>query len=341
VTLGAVASLTIAGVDVSCMTLADVRVSVGRVDVWQQPEAGSMTVRLLSDQVGGLSGSITLGADCLLQVSSTLDPAAAAMDPRTWTVSPWAAPDWALFRGRVTDVTADLDPAGWVVTVTAAGQLADLGRQKIGDEPWPQESDTARLDRIMQLAGVDTAGVDTGVAGPDLIAKDIDSQQVAKLLRETAEWAGGLLWEDHTTADSLTGGALLTYQTGSQRTLAFGATWDQATGTWDDSTRTWDQGIISEYAPWPLDPCSVIQDGWQWSQVVGDLVTRAEVKWGTFDAVATTGDNTPPVYTRSLDTDLADGGAALDLANRIVAVRRQPCPHLHWLYRRVGARADR
>ena len=316
-------SLLLDGTDVSCWTLAAARVTVGRGSVWEQSAAGTMTVRLYSGSVEGQYGSVALDTLAELWVATTVLPAAAAAGS-TWTGSPWAEPDWRLFAGRVTDVTAERSPdrPGWILTVVAAGTLAELSRFQIGAPPWPAESDSERIRRVLDTAGYDTAGIPV-LAGPTMFARDIDKQTPATLLRELADSGGGLLWEDHSTADAVTGGALVSYQPLVLRTITSLTLWDQVADTWDDVTGEWDAQMDSPTAPWLLDPCAISADDWTWATTIGDLVTHCVVTYGDNDpeTSVSAGTLTPPVYEKKLSSQLQDAADAQALANRTILGR--------------------
>jgi hypothetical protein len=84
--------------------------------------------------------------------------------------------------------------------LVAVSSLARLGRIDVGDTPWPQEPAETRAERILELAAAQdpllsvaaSAGVDPG---PDVVARDVDSQPALGLLGELVESTGGQVIE--------------------------------------------------------------------------------------------------------------------------------------------------
>lgn len=101
------------------------------------------------------------------------------------------------FHGRITDAKVTPPPgegASWRhrVQLVATGELAKLGRQHIGDTPWPAELDGARAARILALAtGVTVGPVDTGTV--TIRPRDVDRQPVLQLLQQLAADADGVV----------------------------------------------------------------------------------------------------------------------------------------------------
>lgn len=100
------------------------------------------------------------------------------------------------FVGRITQAQLVPEPGTSSrrrrVNVTATGRLATLGRQYVGDVPWPQETDGARVARLLALAtGVTLGPVDSGTV--DVLPRDVDRQPLLKLAQEVATDADGVL----------------------------------------------------------------------------------------------------------------------------------------------------
>lgn len=188
------------GADVACAAL-DGAVSWGRDDTDTQPDAA--TARVTFDDPNAVTA------------------AAVTVGDRWQIVARVAGAELPRFTGTVVDVT--VDHAEQRTTVTAADELAALGRRRIGDEPWPAELDGARIARILTLADVDQdargAWADQAGAGSwaeqppadtwlsargvrvdpgtvTILPRDVDAQPVAALLRDTAGDAGGLVYVD-------------------------------------------------------------------------------------------------------------------------------------------------
>ena len=105
------------------------------------------------------------------------------------------------FTGRVTDLTIGWDDAGpdtpdaGIGQIVAVSTLADYARRVVGDVPFPQELDGARVARVFELAGVtlDPAHSDPGTV--EIIPRDIDTRAALEVAQDTANSAGGLVWE--------------------------------------------------------------------------------------------------------------------------------------------------
>lgn len=167
-------------VDITCL-LDDVAITHGRTDTDAQPSAPSATINLTVSPDEPLPAAVEIGAWVLVE---TTIPAG------TFT----------RFRGRVTDVNLGWDDAGeatpdsGVGQLVAVGVLADYARRVIGDEPWPQELDGARVARVFELAGV---ALDPAVSDPGLYAitpRDVDRQPALTVAQGAADSAGGLVW---------------------------------------------------------------------------------------------------------------------------------------------------
>lgn len=314
------AALTVAGVDVTAVTHWNVQIDVGRDNVDDQPDAS-----VLSATVDGWQ------------------PAGQSADPVTLT------DDYGrLFTGTVTDLQTDLDPqrsTPWRTRITAAGPLADVGRVIVGDEPWPQESDSVRIVRILTLAGVNTDGVDPGIVGPAILPRDVDRQSALEQAQSVAGDAFGVLWEQPADPASP-----IRYSPQRLRTWTpVAIAWSELPATtWDatDPALIW-ADLDSALFQLPGAPSAltlhagdVVAD-LELEQRIGDLVRTVRVTYGTEtddgdggtlprpQAIAGTG--IPEV---GRDTQLADVTDAATLADTLWRSRREPA----WLLRRVTLR---
>lgn len=266
------AVLTLAGQDISAATLYDVTVGAGRGDIDQQPDAS-----VLSATVEGWRPAGRIGDRVTLR--DVHGP---------------------LFGGVVTDIDCQWwkNPKTggkyWRTRITAVGPLADLGRTYIGDEPWPQETDSVRLDRILALARAPYL-IDTGIPGPDLLPRDVDYQPALELAQGVAADARGLLWEqpgDLTTP--------IRYQPSQARS------WDPA------RMLTLDAGDV-------LATVTV-------TQRLGDVIRKVRVTYGPDPgdgsprAQAVAGSGTPELQ---FDTQLADATDAQGIADTVWKSRRE------------------
>jgi hypothetical protein len=169
------------GVDLSCL-VDEVTVHHGRDDSDSQPEASSATVAFTVTPEDPLPPVVDVGATVVVTTTT-----ANLVSQR--------------FVGRITDLALGWDdqgadtPEAGVGQFVAVGPLADMGRRVVGDAPWPQELDGARMARITAAAGVtlDPLFSDPGTVA--LLARDVDSSDALAVAHGAAESAGGVLWE--------------------------------------------------------------------------------------------------------------------------------------------------
>lgn len=173
-------------IDLSCL-VDDVSIHHGRDDVSQQPDAPTATiVGSYDNRDETMPTQVEIGAT--VTVSTRYPDATDGFD-------------YTRFRGRITDVEmtwpdADSDTPYLVeFQVIAAGFSADLGRRVVGDAPFPQELDGARVSRVLSLAGVvlDPFTSDPGTV--QVLPRDVDSQPALDVAQETAGSALGIVWE--------------------------------------------------------------------------------------------------------------------------------------------------
>ena len=87
------------------------------------------------------------------------------------------------FAGRVSDIDATMIPGASNLRVTCTSEgLGKLARNIIGDIPWPTESDSARIRRILDAAGAEIGTIDPGVF--TLNARDVDAQDALRLVSD-------------------------------------------------------------------------------------------------------------------------------------------------------------
>lgn len=167
-------------VDLSCH-VDDVDVNHGRDDAGSQPDASSATINLDLE-----NWSLPAAVDVGTPVTITTQGAG------------WQS---IRFQGRITDITLGWDDAGpdtpnaGIGQIVAVGPLADAGRRVVGDAPFPQELDGARVSRVMALAGVTLDPLTSDPGTVQILARDIDSQSALDVSTGTAATAMGVLWE--------------------------------------------------------------------------------------------------------------------------------------------------
>lgn len=182
-----------------------------------------------------------------------------------------------VFSGRITDLEGQFDPAADqpAMDVTATDFLGDLGNRYIGTEPFPAESVTARIARILGLAarpGEAPIQVEIPATfGPVIMSwDDVDHTAAAELLTEIGTSVDGVLWsathpvigpfvrlEDPSARIALYELELIG---GIIRVIAVDSSADPA-------------------APPEISACDVLRDPVRFASDVSDLATRVSVSW--------------------------------------------------------------
>lgn len=202
---------------------------------------------------------------------SWLDYAAAFLD-NVNVLAPAAGTVYEVlvFSGRITDMTAAWDDSvgAPVVHVTAVDFTADLDNARVGDEPWPVETMSARFNRVLTLAGLPiTAQIDSGPGATPVSYQDVDSQPATEILKDLSQSVDGVLW----SAVHSTTGPYLRVEDPRERTslyrleLVDGIVIIVEAGSVDDAI--------------DLSACDVLRDPVEWVQDVSDVSTRASVQW--------------------------------------------------------------
>lgn len=102
-----------------------------------------------------------------------------------------------VFDGRITSAITTWDEhlSRPVLRITAADVLTTLANKVIGAEPWPTETLSTRLARIVDATDVDLSVVADPVPGAMLLrARDVDAVGLLDLIRESATSTGAILW---------------------------------------------------------------------------------------------------------------------------------------------------
>lgn len=171
--------------DLSCF-VDEISIHHGRDDTDTQPDASAATLDLSTDtSVEDWPPSLEIGG--FITVTTTIGQSAITR-----------------FKGRVTDISVGWDdafestPHASIMQIIATGPLADLGRRVVGDAPWGQELDGARVSRIMAAAGVTLNPATSDPGTVQILARDVDAQPALDLAQAVAVDAGGLVWEMRT-----------------------------------------------------------------------------------------------------------------------------------------------
>jgi hypothetical protein len=168
-------------VDVSCL-VDEVAINHGRDSASGQPTASSATIDFTVGPDAPLPALVDIGAVVVVETTVNGDT-------------------FVRFVGRVTDLTLAWDDAGQdtpnagVGQIVAVSMLADLARRVVGDTPFPQELDGARIGRVANAAGepIAPASLDPGTV--QILARDIDAQPALDVMQEVAEQSGGIVWQ--------------------------------------------------------------------------------------------------------------------------------------------------
>lgn len=167
--------------DITCL-IDELSIVHGRGDSAAQCDPSAATLDVTVGPGAPLPASVDIGA--VVNVDTVL-----------------GADTFRRFTGRITDVAIGWDDAGEDTPDAGVGQLvavsvlADYARRVVGDEPFPQELDGARVARVFELAGLvlDPATSDPGVV--EVIPRDVDARAALEVAQSSADSAGGLIWE--------------------------------------------------------------------------------------------------------------------------------------------------
>jgi hypothetical protein len=275
------------GIDISCL-VDTVSINHGRDDTSSQPEASSATINLTASLTDPLPPEVDVGASVVV-TTATGD-----------TVS-------QRFVGRVTDMTLGWEESGddtpdhGVGQIVAVSILSDLGRRVVGDEPWPQELDGARVARVMDAAGVplDPFHSDPGVA--DLIARDVDARAALEVAHAAAASAFGVVWQ---TRDGEVRYADANHRRGVQPTLTLDSCELLVTPQWRRTTEGLTNSVSIGYGVAPEG-----EEGGEAPRYEAES-PNSIARWGKFAYSST--------------TELAEADDAALMAETILARNSQP-----------------
>jgi hypothetical protein len=191
-----------------------------------------------------------------------------------------------LFTGEVTDPT--IDPRRGRHRIIAAGALGRHYRRTLPSSGWGQQTETARVTRIMEQAGITVGTIDAGTT--PLAAPGQDDTAGALLDRVSGSTGGAVVEQPDGTVDYLgpdhrRGGAV-------ELTLAAGS-------------------IVNTLT---------------WSQHVDDIINQLEVTYATGVIVAEdpASIEVREVYPGKVQTDLTNSSDAYSLGQLIVGRRGEP-----------------
>lgn len=248
--------------DLSCW-VDEVTIDHGRDDAGSQPDASSATVNLtVTPADGPLPAAVEIGSTLHVTTQTTAT--------------------FVRFTGRITDIALGWDDAGpntpdmGTGQLVAVGILADLGRRVVGDSPFPQQLDGARVTAVMAAAGItlDPAFSDPGTV--QIIARDIDSQPALDVAQGTAQSASGVVWQ---TRDGLVRYADAMHRRGTPSSLILDACDVLVTPTWRRTL----EGLVNEVSI----GFGVAPEGGEQPRYVADN-TESRTRFGRYGYTTTT-----------------------------------------------------
>lgn len=189
-----------------------------------------------------------------------------------------------LFTGTISDLrlpghvdTAELGTCAQL-ELMCAGPLAKAGYRVVGDEPWPQETGSARATRILTLAGLPHLVQTPDTAEVQVLPRDVDAQPALTLLEQLADDTGAAVVD-------LPDGRVLYQPLESRSRPTFIVRWmdlDPTPWTAIAAATTWaDLDYVSEaaVAPLPLPPGAVLAAP-EWFATAAAVINHTRVSYG-------------------------------------------------------------
>jgi hypothetical protein len=96
------------------------------------------------------------------------------------------------FTGRISELKPDRSGQVLQTTVTVIGKSVDAAHRFVGDKPWPEQTEQARVAAIAAAAGLT---VDNRAGSWRILARDVDFQPSLDLLRDLPASTGALVYE--------------------------------------------------------------------------------------------------------------------------------------------------
>lgn len=301
------AVLRIGADDVSGITPYDVTVSVGRDDIYSQPDGSVLNATVHGwERAGRLADPVTL------------------VDAHG-----------SLFVGWITDLKATLEmDMTWTTDITATGPLALLGQMEGALTDYPQESDSERVLRIIEATPLaHLALIDPDVAGFEILPRLAEPGLFAvDLARSAADDGMGVLWE--CPADP--GKPIRYTQARLRRWGEYRHTWSElpagqswagfpADLAWADLSSDFLPPPVNKPPAFTLDPAACYAD-LVFEQKIGDLARTITVRYGAEPVEGSrpahrVGEGAPLI---EFDTQLALSDDAAAYANMMVRRYRTP-----------------
>ena len=308
-------AVTIDGMDIAGMVLAGATITYGSTATGQAPAPTTAHLELLTvDAAGDLaadypgiswnggipSGYVDTFADSYEGATSSLEvgtPVVVRVGTETGYVDVFEANYRAGFDAtRFTGQITALDYTPGLIGITAVDLAESLNRVELDPSSWPEESETARVERILNAAG-------HGLARAQLIGSSSLVIRAGSYSRSATAW-------QHLYLLALSCGSVVwVNRNGSLMYRTAGATPDTTYIAPPDATL--------------VDPLSM-------SSELGDIVTDLEVKYGA-DAVLTETSEAMSTYGRRdqrVEVELKKTSDAQAFADRQLARRAKPRWHM-------------
>ena len=173
-----------------------------------------------------------------------------------------------VFDGRITSAITTWDErlSRPVLRITGADILTTLANKVIGAEPWPTETLSNRLTRIVAATDVGLSVVADPVPGAMLLrARDVDAAGLLDLIRESATSTGAILWPSAARGV----GQFLYLEDQRNRKSLYTLRIPQTGNAWTDVNTRANQ----------LPASGLLRDGVNMCRDTTDLATEVIVRW--------------------------------------------------------------
>jgi len=273
-----------------------VSVTHGRNDIKSQPEASTAVIVI--------RGSAGLDVN----LSDVMD------------INAW---DTTRFTGEVSDIQIthlSSVPAVALTTITAIGNLSNLGSRITGASGYASETVYARAEEILTDSG--ETYLNGGTSSLELYAISAGNAQPQTCLdglQALAEWSGGTYFDTPN-------GYIVFESYGSRGATAFAGAWSALINPWDEYQQTWDS-FPTSYAGTMLPGDGVVfTPSWNKNQV--SIINDATVSHGSNPSYHQATDATSiATYGRralTLETGLKANADAITRANEILLAQAYP-----------------
>lgn len=223
------------------------------------------------------------------------------------------------------------------------GQVAALGRRPVGDEPWPQETSTARAERVLTLANVPHV-VETASTAVQVNPRDIDARTALDVLTDLAADTAAAVVD-------LPDGRVMFQPLEARSRPQFYYRWEDfpPEKTWAefDPAMAWaDMDVLSPAAEVPLSlPPSAVAWEPEWISTAAGIINSVRVGYGVPPEGETQADVSASdsgsqtrfgVHHYGNDTQLARVEDATLMASRVISTRAWE----RWMIGSVDVYAD-